>query len=117
MRTALKRALVAALLIATVGCTMPSDNGRLTTTVDNVDYDARTISMGGLTIEVPEEQNIHELQPGTKYTISYKRQDGHYVLTQVEDIVNCALYLASDESDWTNGAVMVIDGGITSNYF
>ena len=34
-----------------------------------------------------------------------------------EDIVNCALYLASDESDWTNGAVLVIDGGITSNYF
>ena len=66
--------------------TLPSDNGRLTTTVDNVDYDARTISMGGLTIEVPEEQNIHELQAGTKYTISYKRQDGHYVLTQVEDI-------------------------------
>jgi NAD(P)-dependent dehydrogenase (short-subunit alcohol dehydrogenase family) len=34
-----------------------------------------------------------------------------------EDVVNCALYLASDESDWTNGAVLVIDGGITSNYF
>jgi NAD(P)-dependent dehydrogenase (short-subunit alcohol dehydrogenase family) len=34
-----------------------------------------------------------------------------------EDIVNCALYLASDESDWTNGAVLVVDGGITSNYF
>lgn len=34
-----------------------------------------------------------------------------------EEIVNCALYLASDESEWTNGAVMVIDGGITSNYF
>ncbi|MDQ0189497.1 glucose 1-dehydrogenase [Alicyclobacillus cycloheptanicus] len=34
-----------------------------------------------------------------------------------EDIVNCALYLASDESDWTNGAVIVVDGGITSNYF
>jgi NAD(P)-dependent dehydrogenase (short-subunit alcohol dehydrogenase family) len=34
-----------------------------------------------------------------------------------EEIVNCALYLASDESDWTNGAVMVVDGGITSNYF
>jgi NAD(P)-dependent dehydrogenase (short-subunit alcohol dehydrogenase family) len=33
------------------------------------------------------------------------------------DIVNCAIYLASDESDWTNGAVMVVDGGITSNYF
>lgn len=34
-----------------------------------------------------------------------------------EDIVNLALYLASDESTWTNGAVLVADGGITSNYF
>ncbi len=34
-----------------------------------------------------------------------------------EDIVNLALYLASDESSWTNGAVLVADGGITSNYF
>jgi len=34
-----------------------------------------------------------------------------------EDIVHLALYLASDESTWTNGAVMVADGGITSNYF
>jgi NAD(P)-dependent dehydrogenase (short-subunit alcohol dehydrogenase family) len=34
-----------------------------------------------------------------------------------EDIVNCALYLASNDSDWTNGAVLVVDGGITSNYF
>ena len=34
-----------------------------------------------------------------------------------EDIVNAGIYLASDESRWTNGAVLVIDGGITSNYF
>lgn len=34
-----------------------------------------------------------------------------------EDIVSMALYLASDESSWTNGAVLVVDGGITSNYF
>ncbi len=34
-----------------------------------------------------------------------------------EDIIYCAIYLASDESDWTNGAVINIDGGITSNYF
>ncbi|MBI2069216.1 MAG: glucose 1-dehydrogenase [Elusimicrobia bacterium] len=34
-----------------------------------------------------------------------------------EDIVHAALYLASDESTWTNGAAITIDGGITSNYF
>lgn len=34
-----------------------------------------------------------------------------------QDIVQLALYLASDESSWTNGAAMVVDGGITSNYF
>jgi NAD(P)-dependent dehydrogenase (short-subunit alcohol dehydrogenase family) len=34
-----------------------------------------------------------------------------------EDIVNASIFLASDESAWTNGAVLVLDGGITSNYF
>ena len=34
-----------------------------------------------------------------------------------EEIVHVALYLASDESRWTNGANLVIDGGITVNYF
>jgi NAD(P)-dependent dehydrogenase (short-subunit alcohol dehydrogenase family) len=36
---------------------------------------------------------------------------------RTSDIVNMALYLASDESTWTNGAALVVDGGITSNYF
>jgi NAD(P)-dependent dehydrogenase (short-subunit alcohol dehydrogenase family) len=34
-----------------------------------------------------------------------------------EEIVNAAIYLASDESRWTNGAHFVIDGGISVNYF
>jgi NAD(P)-dependent dehydrogenase (short-subunit alcohol dehydrogenase family) len=34
-----------------------------------------------------------------------------------EEIVYMAIYLASDESRWTNGAAMVLDGGITVNYF
>ena len=33
------------------------------------------------------------------------------------DIANLALYLASDESSWTNGAAIVAAGGITANYF
>jgi len=28
-----------------------------------------------------------------------------------------AIYLASYESRWTNGAQLVVDGGITVNYF
>jgi NAD(P)-dependent dehydrogenase (short-subunit alcohol dehydrogenase family) len=34
-----------------------------------------------------------------------------------EEIVSLAVYLASDESRWTNGASLVVDGGITVNYF
>jgi len=34
-----------------------------------------------------------------------------------DEIVSMAVYLASDESAWTNGASLVIDGGISINYF
>jgi NAD(P)-dependent dehydrogenase (short-subunit alcohol dehydrogenase family) len=34
-----------------------------------------------------------------------------------DEVVNAAIYLASDESRWTNGASFVIDGGISVNYF
>jgi NAD(P)-dependent dehydrogenase (short-subunit alcohol dehydrogenase family) len=34
-----------------------------------------------------------------------------------EEIVNVGIYLASDESRWTNGSNFVVDGGITVNYF
>jgi NAD(P)-dependent dehydrogenase (short-subunit alcohol dehydrogenase family) len=34
-----------------------------------------------------------------------------------EEVANMAIYLASDESRWTNGASLVVDGGITVNYF
>jgi len=33
-----------------------------------------------------------------------------------QEIANAVLYLASDESSWTNGAAMLVDGGITATY-
>ena len=31
-----------------------------------------------------------------------------------DDVVQLAVYLASDESSWTTGAVIPVDGGFTS---
>jgi len=36
---------------------------------------------------------------------------------EINDIIYMALYLASDESAWTTGAWLIVDGGISSNYF
>jgi len=36
---------------------------------------------------------------------------------RAEDVVYAGIYLASDESSWTTGMTLVIDGGITVNYF
>jgi NAD(P)-dependent dehydrogenase (short-subunit alcohol dehydrogenase family) len=36
---------------------------------------------------------------------------------EAKDIIYMALYLASDESSWTTGSWLMVDGGISSNYF
>ena len=114
-----------ASFVALVGCTVPQD--------------AYTASKGGvialtksLAVQFgPKRVRTNAIAPGpieTPLLMSWlltnpaekkKRLDripaGRF--GRPEDIVNMALYLASDESAWVNGAVMVVDGGITSNYF
>jgi NAD(P)-dependent dehydrogenase (short-subunit alcohol dehydrogenase family) len=36
---------------------------------------------------------------------------------QPKDVAYAALFLTSDEASWINGASLVVDGGITVNYF
>ena len=37
-------------------------------------------------------------------------------LAQPREIVNAALFLASDESSYVNGATFLVDGGVTAAY-
>ena len=114
-----------ASFVALVGCTVPQD--------------AYTASKGGvialtksLAVQFgPKHVRTNAIAPGpieTPLLMSWlltnpaekkKRLDripaGRF--GRPDDIVNMALYLASDEAAWVNGAVMVVDGGITSNYF
>lgn len=114
-----------ASFVALVGCTVPQD--------------AYTASKGGvialtksLAVQFgPRGVRTNAIAPGpigTPMLMSWllanpaeqkKRLDRIPMgrLGRPEDVVNMALYLASDESTWVNGSVMVVDGGITSNYF
>ena len=114
-----------ASFVALVGCTVPQD--------------AYTASKGGvialtksLAVQFgPHHVRANAIAPGpieTPLLMSWllnnpdakKRRLDRIPLGRFgrpEDIVQMALYLASEESTWVNGSVMVVDGGITSNYF
>jgi uncharacterized protein with GYD domain len=60
---------------------------------------------------------FEKMNPGSLQAYFNDRANPTGRFGRPEDIVNAGIYLASDESTWTNGAILVIDGGITSNYF
>ena len=114
-----------ASFVALVGCSVPQDA-----------YTASKGAVLALTKSLavqfgPQQVRSNAICPGpvetpllTKWLLSNPKERDKRLCRipmgrfgKPEDVVYLALYLASDESSWTNGAAMVVDGGITSNYF
>src|SRR5438309_2615900 len=113
-----------ASFVALVGCTVPQDaytasKGAVIALTRSLAVQfgpkgIRTNAICPCPIETPLMRDL--LKEENKKRVRLNRipmgRFGH-----AEDIVSLAIYLASDESTWTNGAALVVDGGITSNYF
>jgi NAD(P)-dependent dehydrogenase (short-subunit alcohol dehydrogenase family) len=65
-------------------------------------------------IETPLMENLIE-DPAGRATRLARIPMGRF--GRADDVTYLALHLASDESSWTNGAALVVDGGISCNYF
>jgi NAD(P)-dependent dehydrogenase (short-subunit alcohol dehydrogenase family) len=114
-----------ASFVALVGCTVPQDaytaskGGVIALTKSlAVQFGPRGIRSNAICpgpIETPMLTSWLLANPEAKRVRLARIPMGRF--GRPDDIVHLALYLASDESGWTNGAVLVADGGITSNYF
>jgi NAD(P)-dependent dehydrogenase (short-subunit alcohol dehydrogenase family) len=114
-----------ASFVALVGCTVPQDaytaskGGVIALTKSlAVQFGPRQVRTNAIApgpIETPLLTSWLLANPEAKQLRLDRIPMGRF--GRPEDIVNMALYLASDESTWVNGSVMIVDGGITSNYF
>ncbi len=114
-----------ASFVALVGCSVPQDaytasKGAVVALTKSlaVQFAPRGIRTNAICpgpIETPLMTSWLLTNPEAKAVRLARNPTGRF--GRPEDIVYLALYLASDESTWTNGAIMVVDGGITSNYF
>ena len=114
-----------ASFVALVGCSVPQDaytasKGAVIALTKSlaVQFGPRGVRANAICpgpIETPLMTEWLLKDPAAKRVRLARNPTGRF--GRPEDIVNMGVQLASDESTWMNGAVVVIDGGITSNYF
>ncbi|MBI3073770.1 MAG: glucose 1-dehydrogenase [Deltaproteobacteria bacterium] len=114
-----------ASFVALVGCSVPQDaytasKGAVVALTKSmaVQFGPRGVRTNAICpgpIETPLLAEWLLKEPGEKAKRLNRIPMGRFGRT--DDIVNLALFLASDEATWVNGAALVVDGGITSNYF
>ena len=113
-----------ASFVAFMGCTVPQDaytaskGGMLSLTKSfAVQYGKHGIRCSAICpgpIETPLLRNLWTSEEARNLRLN-RIPLGRF--GESKDIVYMALYLASDESAWTTGAWLVVDGGISSYYF
>ena len=114
-----------ASFVALVGCTNPEDaytasKGAVIALTQSlaVQFGPRNIRANAVCpgpILTPMLEKLYASDPAKRQVRLNRIPMGRF--GKPEDIVYAALYLASDESTWVNGASLVVDGGITHNYF
>jgi NAD(P)-dependent dehydrogenase (short-subunit alcohol dehydrogenase family) len=114
-----------ASFVALVGCSVPQDaytasKGAVialtrSLAVQFAPHGIRTNAICPGPIETPLLTSWLLTDPEAKALRLARNPTGRF--GRPEEIVYLALYLASDEAAWTNGAIISADGGITANYF
>jgi NAD(P)-dependent dehydrogenase (short-subunit alcohol dehydrogenase family) len=114
-----------ASFVALVGCTVPQDaytssKGAVIALTQSlaVQYGPKGIRSNAICpgpILTPLLEKLYASDPAKRALRLNRIPLGRF--GKAEDIVYAAMYLASDESTWVNGSSMVVDGGITVNYF
>jgi NAD(P)-dependent dehydrogenase (short-subunit alcohol dehydrogenase family) len=113
-----------ASFVALMGCTVPQDaytasKGAVLSLTRSlaVQYGPRGIRANALCPGPVETPLLRQLWTSEEERNKRLRRIPLGRFGTAEDVVNAAIFLASDESSWITGNTFMVDGGITVNYF